>query len=47
MENWEGTNPKWGAGTPPFFFYSKNIKTGQSRYGVSMQLVRSIHRGHL
>ena len=37
MENWEGTNPKWGAGTPPFFFYSKNIKTGRSRYAVSTE----------
>ena len=34
-----------GGWYPPFFFYSKTIKTGWSRYGVSTELVRSIHRG--
>ena len=23
IENWEGTNPKWGAGTPNFFLFKK------------------------
>ena len=34
-----------GGWYPPFFFYSKTIKTGRSRYGVSTELVWSIHRG--
>ena len=33
-----------GGWYPPFFFYSKTIETGRSRYGVSTELVRSIHR---
>ena len=28
-----------GGWYPPIFFYSKNIKTGRSRYGVSTELV--------
>ena len=34
-----------GGWYPPIFFYSKNIETRRSRYGVSTELVRSIHRG--
>ena len=34
-----------GGWYPPIFFYSKNIETGRSRYGVTTELVRSIHSG--
>ena len=35
-----------GGWYPPFFFYSKNIKTGRSRYGVSTEHTRGgIFRG--
>ena len=46
MENGEGTNPKWGAGTS-HFFYSKNIKSRWNVYGASTEYVWSIHRGIL
>ena len=36
-----------GGWYPPFFFYSKTIKTGRSRYGVSTELVRSIQGASL
>ena len=34
-----------GGWYPPFFFYSKNIKTGWSRYGVSTELYRAYTGG--
>ena len=37
LEHGEGTNPKWGAGTPHFFFIQKILKPD----GVSTELVRS------
>ena len=46
MEMGKVPTPNWGL-VSPIFFYSKNIKTGWSRYGVSMELVWSIHRGRL
>ena len=33
-----------GGLVPPIFFYSKTIKTGRSRYGVSTEVVRSGRR---
>ena len=44
MEMGKVPTPNGGL-VPPIFFYSKNIKTGRSRYGVSTELARSIHRG--
>ena len=37
MENWEGTNPKWGLVPPHFFFIQKILKPD----GVGTELVRS------
>ena len=34
-----------GGWYPPFFFYSKNIKTGQSRYGVSTEHIQGASLG--
>ena len=44
MEMGKVPTPNGGL-VPLIFFYSKTIKTRRSRYGVSTELVRSIHRG--
>ena len=42
---WGRYQPQMGGWYPPFFFYSKNIKSGQSGYALRTKLVQSVHKG--